>query len=258
MALWLRDSGAWVLAGSVVTPDVDPEGLGTTAVGTSNDSARADHGHSGTFLSLTDTEAAYGTAGQIPAINTGADGLSFIDASSVGASIPYNDDTSIPAPIALAGADGADNDVARFDHVHAGRIQDLNDGTGVALGLGTGDNQYLRTNSGNSRARWQTLTIPDDAVIAGQPIGTATAGSASTHSRGDHAHNLPLEIVDDLLDTILAAADTTTISGHVGITVHRNDGNHEYYLVDRIEVQDDAPTTANADDRPNGNIWIQL
>ena len=332
MPVWIRNLDTWVLAGSPITNSVTPIAIGTAAIGDSNESATANHVHAGSFADLADTAASLGSMGQIPAVNSAESALEFIDASTVGASIPYNNDASIPAPIALTGADGDDTEVARFDHIHAGSIGALDDGNGEAVGFGDDqiDEQFLRANNNATRARWATLpaypaettTAPVDVGITasvgagtgyalpthvhkgditeldrgdGTVLGNgsndqflrsdgvnaqwgtlsipspatvnplesntteaASPGTSDDYARGNHRHGLNPDVIDDRVDVLLGGVDTTTVTSHSGIVVHYNDNTNLMYLEDRIDVSANAPTTNAADNRPDGNVWIEV
>ena len=135
-SVWIRDAtDNWVLAGSPVTAlttgdgGVTPSALGTAAIGTDTDSARADHAHAGTLISLTDTPSGFGgiaASGHVAAVNGDGNALEFIAPTSVGVQIPYAADTDTPEPLGAALDDGADDEVARFDHVHTGTFTGFN------------------------------------------------------------------------------------------------------------------------------------
>ena len=66
-----------------------------------------------TFLDLTDTPAAFGTAGQVPAVNTAGDGMEFVD--QMGGDVGTDDQTATEVPVTATGftgnLSGTDTDV---------------------------------------------------------------------------------------------------------------------------------------------------
>ena len=256
-SVWIRGDSSWVLAGSPVTPEtnqpqsVAPMGLaGTVDTGNSDFSARANHVHTGAFTSLTDTPASFGTDGQIPAVNSAGTALEFIDAGEVGAEIPYNEDTDLPAPLGSALADGTDSEVARFDHVHTGTFEILTDTPDIG-----NNGQVLKVVSGALAFATDDNTPPRSFGSSATFVeSTGSAGTQSTVSRSNHRHGITQATIDGIIDGSLGATSGTAVTSNRGIEVFYNTTDNEFYFEDRITTSTGDPSDS---DGSEGDVYIR-
>lgn len=160
-----------------------------------------------TFLGLTDTPGIWGTAGQIPTINSTANGLVFSDPPSGGGATTFLGLTDTPAAFGTAGQLVSVNGTAD------GLIfSDAPSGSGIA-DAPSDSKHYVRIN-----AAWAILPFDDWANITGKPL--TFPPSAHTHPWGD-VTGKPATI--DALPATIGAVGTVLKAGAGGTIVWGTD-----------------------------------
>jgi hypothetical protein len=104
--------------------------------------------------------------------------------------------SATPQPIGTATA-GTSADYARGDHVHAAALADLSDVAATAPTSG----QVLAW-GGSEWAPATPASAPSPSSSTPQAIGTATAGTSTDYSRGDHVHAAQVVALGDRFERL--------------------------------------------------------
>jgi hypothetical protein len=115
---------------------------------------------------------------------------------------------------------GTSTDYSRGDHVHAAQLSDLSDVSSAAPSSG----QVLEW-GGSEWAPATPAAAPTPSSATPQAIGTASAGTSTDYSRGDHVHAAAVTALSDRferlpLQSFAEFADSTTRDIQTAIDAH--------------------------------------